>query len=530
MKKRVFISYKRVDQIAVFDLLKSIESIIKEKCWIDQTGIPSDARWDKEIRAAIDDCEVFVFACSKEHTKIRSLEDDWTYKEINYAFEKGKHIEVVKIDNALLPEWLIKYLPIIDPIRMDDSAGIQVLYENLFKWLGIVDERKKNVLPDGLFKVGELFYRAMDDGLTVEVASPCKTFTEKSPYDSFVINIPNFIIYDGYEYEVVRIGEHAFSNSSNLKSVIIPNSLKSIGKHAFHKCTNLWELELPDTISNVECFAFESCSAMKCTNIPSSLTTICHGVFFDCSSLTSLNLPDGVTEIEADAFAYCSSLKSISIPENVSRIGRSAFRACSSLESITLPDSLTIIEQELFEDCSRLLSVIIPDSVKVIEDSAFSGCSSLTSISIPSGVESISCNVFSGCSSLNNIVVEKGNLKYDSHDDCNAIIDTQAKALVSGCYGTVIPKGITTICSGAFKGIPIEFIDIPEGVVTIESWGFYMCKNLLVVTLPKGLKQIDAGAFNLCKSLQCINIPRGTKEKYLMMEGLHNMKDKLVEY
>ena len=65
MKRRVFISYKRVDQIVVFDVLKKIEDTIKEKCWIDQKGIPSDARWDEEIRSAIDDCEVFVFICSK---------------------------------------------------------------------------------------------------------------------------------------------------------------------------------------------------------------------------------------------------------------------------------------------------------------------------------------------------------------------------------------------------------------------------------------------------------------------------------
>lgn len=507
MKRRVFISYKRVDQTVVFDVLKRIEDTIKERCWIDQKGIPSDARWDEEIRSAIDDCEVFVFACSKEHNNIVSLEEDWTYKEINYAFEKGKHIEVLKIDDAPLPEWVKRYLPVIGSVHMDDSVRIQSLYTNLFKWLEVADERKRKVLPDGVFKVGELFYCAMDDHLTVEIASPCKSFTEKSPYDSSVINIPDSIAYDGYEYAVVRIGELAFANSSELKSVIIPDSLKSIGKNAFYKCTALWELTLPDTLENIENDAFSGCSAIKSINIPTSLTTICDGVFSGCTSLISLNIPVGVTRIENDAFSYCSSLKSINIPETVSAIGRGAFRACSSLKSINLPDSITVLEEETFEDCS-----------------------SLTSITIPSGVESINFNIFPGCSSLKNIVVEKGNMRYDSRDDCNAIIETETNTLISGCYGTVIPKSITTIDFKAFEGIPIISIDIPEGVVTIGSWAFHMCKNLLVVTLPPGLTQIETGAFDLCESLLSINIPRGTKEKYMMMEGLKDLKHKLTEY
>ena len=507
MKRRVFISYKRVDQIVVFDVLKKIEDTIKEKCWIDQKGIPSDARWDEEIRSAIDDCEVFVFICSKEHNNIRSLENDWTYKEINYAFEKGKHIEVLKIDDTPLPEWVKRCLPPIDNIHLDDSTRIHGLYANLFKWLGIADERKKTILPDGLFKVGELFYRAMNDRLTVEVASPYKSFTEKSPYNSFVINIPDSIVYDGYEYAVVRIGENAFANSSDLKSIIIPASLESIGKFAFYKCTDLWELTLPDTLNNIENSAFEGCSAMKSINLPASLTSICRCVFYSCTSLKSLNLPNGVTKIEADAFSYCSSLESINIPENMSSIGRNAFYACSSLKSINLPNSITIIEEDAFSDCS-----------------------SLTSISIPSGVKSIEFNIFSGCSSLKNIVVEEGNTKYDSRDNCNAIIETETNTLISGCYNTIIPQSITTICLGAFQGIPIVFINIPEGVITIESGVFSKCKNLLVITLPPGLNHIGTGAFSLCESLLSINIPRGTKEKYMMMEGLQDMKAKLVEY
>ena len=88
MKRRVFISYKRVDQIVVFDVLKKIEDTIKEKCWIDQKGIPSDARWDEEIRSAIDDCEVFVFICSKEHNNIREVIYNGKFNRKSFLFKR----------------------------------------------------------------------------------------------------------------------------------------------------------------------------------------------------------------------------------------------------------------------------------------------------------------------------------------------------------------------------------------------------------------------------------------------------------
>ena len=152
-----------------------------------------------------------------------------------------------------------------------------------------------------------------------------------------------------------------------------------------------------------------------------------------------------VTSIGDSAFRGCSGLTSITIPNSVTSIGSEAFRGCSGLTSITIPNSVTSIGSEAFQYCSGLTSVSIPNSVTSIGDYAFYGCSGLTSVSIPNSVTFISGAVFSGCSGLESIVIESGNSKYDSRDNCNAIIETATN--------TLLDEGVSKIDAPSFSNM-----------------------------------------------------------------------------
>ena len=136
-----------------------------------------------------------------------------------------------------------------------------------------------------------------------------------------------------------------------------------------------------------------------------------------------------VTSIGGSAFDRCSSLTSVNIPNSVTSIGDWAFNGCSGLTSVEIPNSVTSIGSSAFYSCSGLTSVTIPNSVTSIGEGAFWNCSGLTSIEIPNSVTSIGDGVFSDCSGLTSIVVEKGNTKYDSRNNCNAIIETASPLL-----------------------------------------------------------------------------------------------------
>ena len=147
-------------------------------------------------------------------------------------------------------------------------------------------------------------------------------------------------------------------------------------------------------------------------------------------------------------------------------------------------------------------------SVTSIGDRAFLYCSGLTSITIPNSVTSIGDYAFSGCSGLESIVVNPGNTKYDSRDNCNAIIETESNTLIAGCKNSVIPNSVTSIGSGAFDGCSgLTSITIPNSVTSIGSYAFSGCSGLTGITIPNSVTSIGNYAFFGCSGLTNITIP-----------------------
>lgn len=81
------------------------------------------------------------------------------------------------------------------------------------------------------------------------------------------------------------------------------------------------------------------------------------------------------------------------------------------------------------------------------------------------------------CPKLESIVVDGDNPVFDSRDNCNAIIDTQANTLLIGCKGTVIPSSVVSIGDDAFEGSGLTSIVIPDGGVVVTAEGSEIIVN-----------------------------------------------------
>lgn len=110
-------------------------------------------------------------------------------------------------------------------------------------------------------------------------------------YDSEVENSPwygkrNDVRKVIVQSDVTKIGDEAFSESTNLTSVAISEGVATIGRAAFYGCTSLAEIVFPDGVTTIEGYVFSSCSAL--TNV------YCHMNAADLTwSYTQYDFPSG---------------------------------------------------------------------------------------------------------------------------------------------------------------------------------------------------------------------------------------------
>ena len=328
-------------------------------------------------------------------------------------------------------------------------------------------------------------------------------------YEGDII-IPETVEYKGHTYRVTSIGEKAFAGSYSLKSVTIPDSVTSIGEKAFEDCLKLETIVIPDSVTSIGEYAFLRCESLTTQVVIGE--KIIGGIkyLFYCNRTAKIIQKSGdskgdiiipetvvfnkltyrVTSIGAEAFAWCKSLKSIVIPDGVTSIGERAFEDCKKLTSIIIPDNVTSIGKMTFSWCFALTEIVIPNSVRNIGYEAFEFCSSLKSIVIPARVTEIGERAFCGCSALTSIIVAEGNHRYDSRENCNAIIETATNTLIRGCSQTIIPESVTEIGEKAFNACKsLTSITIPEGVTSIGENAFLRCESLISITFQGTIAQ-----------------------------------------
>ena len=330
------------------------------------------------------------------------------------------------------------------------------------------------------------------------------------------LSIPDVL--DGHT--VVGIGDNVFKDHTELRTVIIPDSVTKIGNNAFSGCKNISSVRLSNNLTEIGWSAFGNCDALTSIEIPKSLEKVNtrygwfedeDGVFAGCDNLRNVTFENGTTKIANHLFASCPGLETITIPEGVTSIYRYAFHGCENLKNVSISSSVTIIGENAFGECKSIEQIVIPDNVVNIGNNAFSSCKNLNSVKLSKSLTEIGWSAFGNCDALTSIEIpkslEKVNTRYGWFEDEDGVF--------AGCdnlRNVTFENGATRIVNHLFVNCPgIENIVIPEGVKTIGVYAFYGCKNLKSVSIPSTVKEIPSNGFNNCTSLKSITIPEVTE-------------------
>ncbi len=338
------------------------------------------------------------------------------------------------------------------------------------------------------FKEGGLCYNINDDGKSVTMTyERLIMFAHDAPAPTFKgyighVGIPEKVEHEGKSYKVTAIDDYAFSCNTELQMVVIPRTVKNVGREAFAYCSRLEKVMLPP-----------------------DLTAISENMFAE-SAVREVIIPAKVKSIGKRAFNNCY-LKSIDIPGSVKTIGEGAFSACRWMETVTLGKGVETIGDGAFSICTSLKTISLPASLRTIGDRAFYECGSMEQLSIPASVTKIGDGAFSNCGKLATVNVEPGNKKYDSRQNCNAIIETATNTLVAGFETSVIPQSVTGIGAQAFAGCRnMEQVTIPTSVTSIGGQAFFYCTSIRHLVISNSVTTINERAFCGCDSLLTVEI------------------------
>ena len=366
-------------------------------------------------------------------------------------------------------------------------------------------------------------------------------------------------------YTVTSIGEDAFYDCTDIKSVTLPDSIKTIGSWAFCYCEGLENITIPDSVQSIGSYAFYRCENLTSVTLGKGIVNIGKAafgyIFFedysDMREMVDVTINGysytGGERSEAERYARENRIKFVSLGEiapitaseedfcyeiledetveitgysgymsnlkipatingyPVTSIGADAFYDCRYLQAVTIPEGVTYINMWAFQDCYNLKSVSLPDSLEYIDSSAFSYCESLESITIPENVEHIGGNAFYCCESLRSVSIGR-NVSYigdGAFSSCNNLksieVDTDNKDYMS-LDGNLYNKEQTEFLQYAIGKADTSF-KIPDSVIYICDSAFQDGVNLTSITIPDGVEFIDNGAFSGCSSLKEVSIP-----------------------
>lgn len=310
------------------------------------------------------------------------------------------------------------------------------------------------------------------------------------------------------------IGYKAFAAHTELKSIVIPETIISIGKKSFMNCINLEEIRLPKGIEFIGKEAFRGCCSL-------GRIVLADGKFFTVSGGMLINkreksliraekknavecgIPSGVTSVEAYAFEYSHAVN-IKIPKSVNRLNSNAFVYCGALESFDVDISsstLRSVEGVLYSrDMTRLIkypsakksvSYILEDGARYIEERAFSDAENLESITFTSDIKSIGERAFENCIKLFSLVLPAS----------VEFVGERAFQFCSSLSSIMLPRGIKEIGDYAFNGCTaIRSVSIPSSVNRIGHCAFLGCKQLKQLVIQENIGFIGTNAFAGCST------------------------------
>ena len=363
-----------------------------------------------------------------------------------------------------------------------------------------------------------------------------------------------YIISSGFSDEILKIpygidfiAKEAFAGLSDMKTLILPPTIREIREAAFLDCDGMETIIFAEGIEQIGNNAFTGCTSLKKVVFPKTLKGIGHEAFAGCEQLEEVEFKNLRVNIQEDAFdgciyeleklsdqdaspteffelkidkknnakiiAYTGDEEVVVIPGMIGghpilSIEKGCFKGNELVREIYMSDCIGAINGDAFKECKNLTKIHISESVTSLTASAFAGCINLSEANIPDRMIEVQRGVFKD-SPLTTLYIGKGTSKfspdalYKGEADMATGIYFKKKALenliIDRDNESFKAEGSTLLsCDGkvlyAELGDPVQAV-IPEGVEEIWAQAYEKLGSLCEVIFPATLRKIGEKAF-----------------------------------
>ena len=361
--------------------------------------------------------------------------------------------------------------------------------------VAIIPEGTEKINPGMEFKVGDYSFEiiSQEEKTCRAIRYYSSEFSCKS--NSFeaeiVCEIPETVTYEGDVYTVVEIGAFNELHSFYGGKIKIPKTIISIGDRSFKGC-NFSSITLPKGLRHIGDYAFENMDNLKSIKIPAGVETIGKkpfgvygGMKFKITNCSPHFEWDGYGLYSIKENRLISLIISNADPDYVVKPGTEIIGAGATISyynrkgtrrrgRVILPEGLKVIENGALNnvDIDEL-----PQSIEVIGQSAL-GMSCET---LPPNLKSLAphSGIYGVKESLSPyIIVEDG-----------AIYENDKKKLISFDNRDAVEYNIDAaceeICERAFEdNRNLETIKLGENISKIGECAFLDCSNLKAIKVP----------------------------------------------
>ena len=196
---------------------------------------------------------------------------------------------------------------------------------------------------------------------------------------SIISGMTNLQTVDLSETTITEIPNEAFRSKSSLTSIAFPLSLITIGNQAFYECRNLKTVTGYENIRYLYYNAFASCESLEILPFGDKIEYLGAYIFDGCNNIPKdIVLPPSLKSMDNRPFGY-SNLNSIDMSQCVFEGGFS-WHAFEQFKYVILPENGNYsIGYNTFSS-SKITSIIIPEAVNSIRDCIFENANSLRDV------------------------------------------------------------------------------------------------------------------------------------------------------